>query len=81
MAEGATRLFDEEPRLFEARLPGWLAHDIGKHALIRGQEVLGPYDTENDAISVGYQTFGNVPLLVKKVLPFERPATFNRDIM
>lgn len=81
MAEGIAQLFDTELDVFQARLPEWLAHDIGRHALIKGNEALGPYDTQNDAITVGYQTYGNVPFLVKEILPFERPATFTRDIM
>lgn len=81
MAEDITELFATELGVFRDRLDKWLVHDLGRHALIKEQEVLGLYDTQNDAIAVGYQTYGNVAFLVKEVLPYERPATFTRDIL
>ncbi|HEY4963646.1 MAG TPA: hypothetical protein VIH90_03060 [Candidatus Saccharimonadales bacterium] len=62
-------------------MDAWLAHDIGRFTLIKGTEIRGPYDTQNDAITVGYETYGNVPFLTKEILPFERPATLTRDIL
>jgi hypothetical protein len=80
MKEDVTQLFAQEIRTFEDRLPEWLAHDVGRFALIKGQKALGPYDTQNDAIAIGYQTYGNASFFVREVLPFERQATFTRDV-
>ena len=80
MAKAVTQLFATELGVFRDHLEDWLVHDIGRHALIRGTEVLGPYDTENDAIKIGYDTFGYVPFLVKEIYPIERSANFTRDV-
>ncbi len=81
MAVDVRELFEAELSVFHEHLDAWLAHDIGRFALIKGTEIRGPYDTQNDAITVGYETYGNVPFLTKEILPFERPATFTRDIL
>jgi len=81
MAVNASELFEIELGVFREHLDEWLTQDIGRFALIKGAEVRGPYDTQNDAITVGYETYGNVPFLTKEILPFERPATFTRDIL
>jgi hypothetical protein len=81
MATNAGELFETELGVFREHLDEWLPQDIGQFVLIRGAEVRGPYDTQIDAITVGYETHGNVPFLTKEILPFERPATFTRDIL
>lgn len=80
MAEKTTQLFAVELRVFHEHLEEWLVSDIGRCALIKGKDVLGPYDTRNDAITVGYQTHGNVPFLTKEILPFDSAATFTRSV-
>jgi hypothetical protein len=80
MAESEGRLFEAELKTFQDRLPEWLSHDIGRYALIRGSEALGPYDTENDAIQIGYDTYGMEPFLVREIRPFDVPRTYTRDI-
>lgn len=47
-----------------------------KYVLIHGEEVVGVYQAESDAINEGYRRFGNVPFLVKHVLPVEPPLNF-----
>jgi len=81
MSIDAGSLFETELGVFREHLGEWLLHDIGRFALIKGVEVRGPYDTQRDAITVGYETYGNVPFLTKEILPIERPATFTRDIL
>ena len=80
MPKNTGELFETELGVFHERLDEWLTRDIGRFALIKDSEVRGPYDTQNDAISVGYETYGNVPFLTKEILPVERPATFTREI-
>lgn len=81
MAASVGELFETEQGIFCEHLDEWLVQDIGRFALIKGTEVRGLYDTQNDAITVGYETYGNVPFLAKEIAPFERPATFTRDIL
>ncbi len=45
----------------------------GKFVLIHGADVLAADETKHDAIAAGYETFGNVPFLVKQVVPMEFP--------
>jgi hypothetical protein len=81
MAVNPEELFMTELEVFCERLDKWLTQDIGRFVLIRGLEIRGPYDTQNDAITIGYETYGNVPFLTKEIQPLERPATFTRDIL
>lgn len=69
MAQPEAPIFEEEYKTYYAHVPEWLAKGIGGFALIKGGEVHGPYETQNDAITVGYKTYGNVPFLVEPVDP------------
>src|SRR5579862_9748276 len=57
-----------ELKTFDALLPQLLESDLGRWALIKEAELRGVYDTENDAIKVGYQTYGNQPFLTRQIL-------------
>jgi len=75
------QLFSVEQEVFQEHLPQWLAHDVGRFVLIHGTDVSGPYDTQRDAITVGYQSHGNVPFLTKEIQPFERALAFTRSVL
>ena len=75
MTKKTTSLFETELAVFERHREEWLESDLGRFALLKGETVLGPYDTQNDAISIGYKEYGNVPFLVKEVAAFDRPIT------
>lgn len=65
------------------RLLGRCAGMIGprpQYVVIEGETAIGPIGTQNDAMRIGYDTFGNVPMLVKPILDRERPVTFTRDL-
>ena len=57
---------------------------LGRHrggfALIHGEVILGTFDTQGDAIQIGYDRLGNVPFLTKRIVEVETPARFTRDI-
>ncbi len=38
--------------------------------------LVGAFESQADAINVGYQRFGNVPFLVKQVVPVEVPQNY-----
>jgi hypothetical protein len=53
----------------------------GMFVLIKGDDVLGEFDTEADAIRQGYLQLGNVPFLVKQVLQVERKFTLPSSLI
>lgn len=71
---------ETELRTFEARKRELLATDAGKFALVREGEVVGTYDTQNDAIQAGYEKFGNTAFLVKAITEMEEPERFVSNV-
>jgi hypothetical protein len=43
----------------------------GKFIVIRGEEIIGPFDTDADAYKAGLLKFGIVPLFITRVLSEE----------
>ena len=69
-------LLDEEVQTYETRKPELLGNSEGKFVLIKGGEVAGIYESETDAITDGYNRFGNVPFLVRQILRVEPTQNF-----
>jgi len=67
---------EAELATFDANRESLLGTAINKYVLVKGTEIIGTYDTERDAVNEGYRRFGNVPFLVKHVLPTDRPLNF-----
>ena len=57
-----------EQRYFGSIKDDLLRHHGGKFALIIGSELLGVYDTAEQAYIAGIESRGNVPMLIKHVL-------------
>jgi len=53
-----------------------LAQAPVKYALIKGSEVAGTFDSENEAVGAGYRRYGNEPFLVKHIVEADLPLTF-----
>ena len=68
-----------ELETFENNRENLLATDDGKYVLIHGDEVVGTYYCEKDAVAEGYKKFGTVSFLVKLVIQVEIPANFVND--
>lgn len=69
----------EELDTFNFYLPNLLETDLGRYALVKGEAVESTWETENDAIDVGYRTWGaKTPFLVKQILPVEVPIEITR---
>ena len=66
----------DELRTFESRRDELLGTALGKWVLIHDGELVGAFETQADAINIGYQRFGNVPFLVKQVVPVEVPQDY-----
>lgn len=73
---------EKELETFHRELPQLLANpeNHGKAVLIRGETVEGIYLTQHDAITAGYERFGLVQFLAKKILEQEEHYYFSRNL-
>jgi hypothetical protein len=70
------QVLEKELETYEKLREELLAEHEGKYVLILGDQMLGIFDTQMDAIRTGYQRFGHVPIFVKKIERVETPITF-----
>lgn len=61
-------MLDEERAYFDEHLPDWLQHYPGKYIVVRGNELVGTFDTQEQALSEGARRFGLSSFLVRQVL-------------
>lgn len=66
----------DELQTLESRRDELLGTSLGKWVLIHDGEFAGAFESQADAINIGYQRFGNVPFLVKQVVPVEVPQDY-----
>jgi hypothetical protein len=71
-SQETSHISEADIALYFQNLPSWGEHQ-GKHVLIYGGKVHGFYDSYRDARLAGFDRFGYVPFLVKKVDPNEQP--------
>ena len=64
-----------ELKTYSDRLPS-LMGQLGKHVLIKGNDIIGVFDSYEDALRAGYEKFNLEPFLVKKIAPSEQVAFF-----
>jgi hypothetical protein len=62
---------EREQSVYAANQGRWVAEYAGKHVLIKGAEVVGFYESRDEALTAGYSRFGVCPLYVKQVLSSE----------
>jgi hypothetical protein len=70
------QILSTEIQTYEQQRDNLLGTSEGKFVLIRGNQVVGIFDSKMDAIAAGYQQFGNVPFLAKQVVKVETPHNF-----
>jgi hypothetical protein len=63
-----------EQAYFEKIRERLLKDHRGKFALIKNEELVGVFDTAENAYVAGVQKFGNVAFLIKQVVESEREA-------
>lgn len=68
-----------EVRTYNAKLPELLG-SLGKFVLIKGDDLVGIYDTYGDALKVGYEKFRLEPFMVKQIAPAEQIQSFTREL-
>lgn len=59
----------EELEFFNMNRSDWLKHYANQFALVHGRELVGVFTTFPEAYSEGIKRFGNVPMLIRQVLP------------
>jgi hypothetical protein len=57
-----------------------LLKDEGRFVLISEREIVGVFDTYEDALSAGYEKIGLRPFLVKKIESADQVQCFSRPI-
>jgi hypothetical protein len=62
---------NQEQAIYEAGLPRWMQEHESAHVLIKGDDVVGFYETFDEALAAGYARFGHVPLFVKQITAVE----------
>jgi hypothetical protein len=65
---------------FEKR-SAYLNDAKGKYILIKGEDVIGVFDSYLDALKTGYEKYGNVAFLVKQILEIEPELKFTANIL
>ncbi len=54
----------------------------GRYVLIHGEEVVGTFDTLDDALEAGYNRFGlDEPFMARQVAESDRPVYFSRNVV
>ena len=77
----ATDLLAHELRTYAEHKAELVGKAKGRYVLIKDREIIGVFDTQNDAIQQGYEHFGNVPFLVKQILEVEIPLSFTSNLL
>lgn len=74
--ENAAQTLQEELTYFQGNLERLMVAHKGKYALIKGSELIGTFDTEENAYEAGIARFGNTPFLIREVTDTEPTARF-----
>ena len=72
-------ILDKALQTYLQKLPNLLSQQ-GKYVLIHEEDIIGTYDSYEDALKFGYERFKLEPFLVKQIAPTERVSYFTRDI-
>lgn len=68
---------EKELQTYEKLMPD-LLQEAGKYVVILGDEVLGTFDTLDDALKAGYARYELEPFMVKRIDPLERAMVITR---
>jgi hypothetical protein len=68
-----------EIKYFEQHKDQWLEHHENKYALVKGEELIGTFDTIETAYRVGVEKFKTEPFLIRRIQkeePVQHFSTF-----
>ena len=60
-------ILEKETNSFMEQLPSMLVENDGKYVVFRGDEHLGYWNSQSDALREAYQEWGHVSVLMRKV--------------
>jgi hypothetical protein len=75
------QVLEQEAETYERHREELLAKHEDKFVLIHGDQILGIYETERDAIHAGRRQLGHVPMLVKQIERVETLITFGGGLL
>lgn len=76
-----SEILELEIQTYEKNRNKLIASSEGKYVLIHKDEILGVFETQNDAIIQGYNELGNIPFLVKQILTIESTLDFVSNLL
>ena len=71
----------EEIQTYFEKKDSLMPENVGKYVLIKGKKIEGIFESQEDTTKQGYERFGNVPFLVKQLVPFEPPLNFTANMI
>ncbi|OGW05562.1 MAG: hypothetical protein A2889_06405 [Nitrospinae bacterium RIFCSPLOWO2_01_FULL_39_10] len=74
-------LLTKELQTFNTHKSELIGKANGKFALVKDDQIVDIFDTKFDAIRQGYEHFGNVPFLVKKIVEIDIPQNFTSNLL
>jgi len=63
----ATIVLENEIAFYNENLPDWLRQYRKRFVLIKGENLIGTFDTDSDALTEGARLFGRESFLVRRV--------------
>ena len=64
-------MLEKELKFYEENLQEWLKTFPGKFVVVKNEELVGFFDTNDQALSEGARRFGLTSFLVRQVEPFQ----------
>lgn len=64
-------LLKKELKFFQRNKSRLVKNYLGQFVLIKDNDLIGAYTTEEEAYKAGIEKFGNIPFLIKQVLKEE----------
>ena len=72
---------EEELKTYEENKQELVEKANGKYVLIKGKIIVDIFESEQDAIKMGIDKFGNVPFLVKKIEEVEQTQNYTSNLI
>ena len=73
---GEDEMFEEELKYYKANKEELLKHYENQYVVIKDNELVGAYTTEQEAYEAALGKFGNAPFLIKRVMKEEEVVRF-----
>ncbi|MFH1224854.1 MAG: hypothetical protein V1676_03545 [Candidatus Diapherotrites archaeon] len=74
-------LLKKELQTYEDKKKELVSEHPGKYVLIKEDKIIGIFEFQKAAINSGFEKFGNVPFLVKKIELVEQKQNFTSNLI